>query len=150
MPATLNRKNNGKQFTVVDQETRSILHWHRPGDPLPFVVDRSLWGESNYLVTQDDVDSAQINKRVNLKLIDVNWEYIEANEEKLSVPGHSISMYTGFEGDTVSDYYMNGKGSDIAVLTKAKSKVNAALWALSGIVGVAAVAVGYEMTKVFA
>lgn len=150
MPATLNRKNNGKQFTVVDQATRSILHWHRSGEPLPFVVDRSLWGESNYLVTQADVDSAQVNKRVDLKPIEVNWEYIEANEEKLSVPVHSISMYTGFEGDTVSDYYTNSKGSAIAVLTKAKQKVNAALWALGGIVGVAALAVGYEVVKAFA
>ena len=138
MTATLHRKNQGKQFTVVLNETRQILHWHRPGEKLPLIVDQSIVGGSDYLLTPADVDYAQVHQRAPLKAIEVNVEVTEKT---------NVMAYTGYE-DHLMEAETNGKGWYITRLTK--KPTNGALWAIGGIVGVASLAVAYEVMKVFA
>lgn len=153
MTATLNRKNNGKQFTVVDTATRNILHWHRPGDHLPILIEGDLFDRDTYVVTQDDVDTAKINKRVHLKAAEVNWEHMKQHSKWTTNPDGSEStshtVYHGLEDHVLKDAYINGKGQPIVELVKAKT-FGAADWALCSVVGAAALAVGYELVKVFA
>lgn len=121
MAATLNRKNMGKHFTAVDTATRSIIHWHRPGEPLPIVVEAP--DGVSYVIDKAKVAEAQKNQRAPLDRAD------------FKTPKEDF------------EWQVNGKGNRYMEQDK---PVNAALWALGGIVGVAALAVAYEVVKVFA
>lgn len=128
MPATLNRKNKGKQFTAVDTAAREIFHWHRPGEHLPILVQNT--NGDQYIINQIDVDLAQENGKT--KLGAHNAETIDTMAESLGKPIEE-----------------NGKGSRVLKLHKGY-KWATADWALYGVIGAAAMAVGYEVVKAFA
>lgn len=60
----LRRKNEGAIFTVADAGTRQILHWHRPGEALPFYIHHVY---KDYEVTKEDIKQATLKGRVVLK-----------------------------------------------------------------------------------
>ena len=64
MTQSVHRKNLSKQFTCVDDDTRSIFHWYRPGEPLPQLIYRPCG--QRLLLTQEHIDAARKDGRCNL------------------------------------------------------------------------------------
>lgn len=123
--ASVHRKNNGKQFTVVDQ-TRFIFHWHKPGDHLPKLLKHP--SGVRFLLTQEKVDEALKYQRSTGLKIDVDAQVI--------VPPLS---------------YGNDKGTIIWDLPNQKQKnweTFKALAAYAAVCG-ASIWAGLELTKVF-
>lgn len=123
--ATLHRKNQGKQYTVVD-DRRTIFHWHRPGEHLPKLLQHP--SGSRFLLTQEKVDEALKHQRSKLPKIDTASGQV--------VPAVS---------------YVNDKGGTVWELPKPPTlKDYAKSFGLYLAGSALAVGAAYEIAKVFA
>lgn len=129
--AEVRRKNNGKQFTVVD-DSRFIFHWHRKGEHLPKLLAHH--SGARFLLTQAHVDEALKKQRSKLIKIDVNTLTKKQKQGLVTLP-----------------ILTNGKGTRYVELPKAVSAwATAKAWGLYAAVAGAAGYAAYEITKVLA
>lgn len=120
--ATLHRKNQGKQFTVVD-DSRFIFHWHRPGESLPKLLQHP--SGARFLLTQDAVNVALKFQRSKLLKIDV--------EAGLVLPAVS---------------HVNDKGATVWDIPKPSRWLTHKAWAAYAAVCTVSAWGAYELTKV--
>lgn len=101
--ATLRRKNQGKQFTCVDEATRFIFHWYRPGEPLPQLIQHN---GHRFMLTKELVEKAQANGRTPPIKIDVRdlprkVQEAVAEEARLNGKGAYVTVIKSDAWDTV-------------------------------------------------
>lgn len=76
------RKNQGKQYSVVSTEDRTIRYWHRPGDPLPVILNHA---GADYLLTKEVVEQARVKQRSPLIRLEVQYN-ADTGKNDLVVP----------------------------------------------------------------
>lgn len=115
MTAEVRRKNNGKQFALAHIPSRVVFSWHRPGEPLPKLVE--YLGET-YKLTQAAVDEAQKNQRAPLEV----FQGVESISPRYALPAVTWVNPKGGKESVLVDRWVKAKD----LLTAAAVVVGAA------------------------